>query len=163
MEEPVPAAVIAARLREIETLAARGAFADAETRALDFTQTFAARPEGWQLLGRLRQQRNDLGGAREATSLGLQIAPADKGLRLIGAELAIQMGSVAEGLSQLRALEPDAQNDGRVLQHIAQMFTRLNQHTDAERCYRRAVKTASTNTQYLRWAKWTRPNPSSIK
>jgi tetratricopeptide (TPR) repeat protein len=148
MKEPASAASIAARLREIETLAARGAFVGAEDKALAFTQTFPARPEGWQLLGRLRQRRNDLAGAQEATGRGLVIAPADKGLRLIGAELSIQTGSVAEGLAQLRALEPDARNDGRVLQHIAQMFTRLNQHRDAEKCYRRALETASDNAQY---------------
>jgi len=138
-----------ALLREIEALAARRAFEEAESKALAFTQALPRRAEGWQLLGRLRQQRNDLPGAREAVQRGLDVAPSDKGLRLIGAELSIQSGSIAEGLVRLRALEPDAQNDGRVLQHIAQMFTRLNQHLDAERCYRRAVETAPANTQYV--------------
>lgn len=138
-----------AMLREIEALAARRSFAEAESKALVFTQAFPQRAEGWQLLGRLRQQRNDLAAAREATELGLEIAPADKGLRLIGAELSIQTGAVAEGLARLRALEPDAQSDGRVLQHIAQMFTRLNLHFDAQRCYARASETAPANTQYL--------------
>ena len=136
-------------LRDIEALAARRAFSEAESKALSFTQSFPRRAEGWQLLGRLRQQRNDLAGARDAVRSGLVVAPADKGLRLVNAELSTQSGSVAEGLAQLRGLEPDAQNDGRVLQHIAQMFTRLNQHRDAERCYRRAAETAPQNTQYL--------------
>jgi len=136
-------------LREIEALAARRAFAEAEREALAFTRALPRRAEGWQLLGRLLQQRNNLAGAREAVRRGLDVAPFDKGLRLIGAELSIQSGSVAEGLAQLRALERDAQDDGRVLQHIAQMFTRLNQHRDAERCYRRAAETAPSNMQYL--------------
>lgn len=149
MNPPATVVDADAMLREIEALAAGRSFAEAESKALSLTQTWPQRAEGWQLLGRLRQQRNDFEGAREAARRGLDIAPADKGLRLIDAELSIQSGSVAEGLAQSRALEPDARNDGRVLQHIAQLFTRLNQHLDAERCYRRAVETAPGNTQYL--------------
>lgn len=149
MSAPKTAGNPDALLREIESLAARRSYVEAEGKALAFTQAFAQRAEGWQLLGRLRQQRGDLGGACDAVRHGLEIAPVDKGLRLIDAELSIQSGSIAGGLAQLRALEPDAQNDGRVLQHIAQMFTRLNQHLDAERCYRRAAQTAPADTQYI--------------
>jgi tetratricopeptide (TPR) repeat protein len=149
MKPPVSPGAAPALLREIEALAARRAFAEAEAKALQFTGSYPERAEGWQLLGRLRQQRSDLAGALEATREGLEVAPADKGLRLLGAELSLQSGSIGEGLARLRALEPDARNDGRVLQHIAQLFTKLNLHHEAEGCYRRAVETAPSDPQYL--------------
>ena len=94
---------------------------------------------------RIYQARNDLAGARYTAAQGLERNPKDCNLRLLAAELSLQSGAIADGIALLRALEPEARADADALQHIAQMFTRLNLHFDAERCYRRAVeRTGST-------------------
>jgi tetratricopeptide (TPR) repeat protein len=72
-------------------------------------------------------------------------APSDTALREIE-NLAVR-GEVAEALARLRAVEPGA--GAPQLQRIAQLFTRLNLHAEAERCHRRAVEIAPQNPQYL--------------
>jgi len=54
----------------------------------------------------------------------------------------------APALAQLRALAP-VTSDGRQLQQIAQVFTRLNRHREAADCYRRSLATHPRNPGYL--------------
>lgn len=136
-------------LREIEALAARRQFAAAEQQADYLTRHFPQSLDGWLMLARMRQQRGDLAGARGAAEEGLRVAPQSKPLRLLLAELALQAGEIGDGLRALRALEAEAGRDGILLQHIAQFYTRLNLHAEAEDCYRRALATAPGNPKYL--------------
>lgn len=82
---------------------------------------------------------------RYIDAMNNRTAPSDAALREI--ENLAARGEVAEALARLRALEPGA-ND-RLLQRIAQLFTRLNLHTEAERCHRRALEMVPQNAQYL--------------
>jgi Flp pilus assembly protein TadD len=153
MNKPVSAGALSPRaiaiLRTITALSARRQFAAAEQECLKFTAEFASWPEGWVALGRQRQQRNDLAGAIAAVGKGLEASPQDRALLLLAAELSVQSGQIADGLSRLNALQVVANDDGELLQHIAQLFTRLNLHEQAGRCYRRAAELAPGNPQYL--------------
>jgi tetratricopeptide (TPR) repeat protein len=64
-------------------------------------------------------------------------------------DVALQAGDVETGMKRLRALEAEVGRDGKMLQHLAQFYTQLNLHADAERCHRRALETAPGNPEYL--------------
>lgn len=136
-------------IREIEALVSRRAFAPAEERCRALVEANPDVAEGWLWLARICLARNDLAGAREAVSRGLGRMSQDRSLRLMGAELSVQAGAIGEGVAALRALESDAQSDGYLLQRVAQLFTRLNLHREAERCYRRAVIVVPDDPRYL--------------
>jgi len=136
-------------LKSIEALKAAGRYAEAERSAARCTQLFPREPQGWRWLVELRRMRNALGDAKDAAGQGLAHCPGDRILRLLLAELALQSGAVDEGLAEVRSLAPDVRQDATLLQNIAQLFTRLNLHEEAERCYRQAVRLAPTNPQYL--------------
>lgn len=138
-----------ALLRSIEALRSAGRMAEAEGAALRSTGEFPTEPRGWLALATLRRARNALDAAQDAVARGLDRQPHDKALRLLQAELKIQSGAVETGLGHLRALVPAAEQDGALLQHIAQLFTRLNLHAEAARCYRQAVALAPQNPEFL--------------
>jgi tetratricopeptide (TPR) repeat protein len=75
--------------------------------------------------------------------------PASAHALLREAELSVQSGKIAQGLSQLRSLRDLCGDDSAMLQHVAQLFTRLNLHGEAERWYRRAVELTPGNPQYI--------------
>jgi hypothetical protein len=74
-------------LREIETLIARRQFAAAEDLAARVTGQFPEASAGWLLLGRVRQQRGDITGGRDAARQGLSLSPDDKALRFLSINL----------------------------------------------------------------------------
>jgi len=64
-------------------------------------------------------------------------------------EHALRSGAAASGVARLRALDAAAQDDALLLQRIAQLYTHLNLHREAERCHRRALTLEPENPQFL--------------
>ena len=137
------------QLREIEALAARRQYDAAARQAMKLTASFPQSHQAWLALGRIRQRRGDIEGGRSAVATGLSLIPTDKSLRLLSIELAIQAGQIETGLRDLRTLERDAASDGRLMQQVAQFYTSLNLHADAERCHRRALESGPENPESL--------------
>jgi tetratricopeptide (TPR) repeat protein len=68
-------------------------------------------------------------------------------------EALLEQGNVAEGVGQLKALAATGLRDVRSLSHVGQLFTYLNLHTDAERCYQQALRLQPDGAQALyNWA-----------
>lgn len=76
-------------------------------------------------------------------------AAAPPGAALKEIEEALQSGAASAALARLKALDTGAEDDPVLLQRIAQLYTHLNLHREAERCHRRAVQLAPANEQYL--------------
>ena len=68
-------------------------------------------------------------------------------------EALLEQGDVAEGMGQLKALAATGLRDVRSLSHVGRLFTYLNLHTDAERCYQQALRLQPEGAQALyNWA-----------
>lgn len=138
-----------AAIREIEaSLRARrpdAAAARAERLSLAAPDCIAA----WILLGRARQQCGSLAQALEAVRRALALDAAQPGARLLHAELLAQTGRTEEALAALGGLAADARHDGRLLQHVGQLYTHLGRHAAAAQAYARATELSPQNPEYL--------------
>ena len=105
--------------------------------------------EAWILLGRARQQCGAIAPALEAAQRALVLAPAQPGARLLHAELLAQAGRTEEALVALGGLAAEVRRDGRLLQHVGQLYTHLGRHAEAARVYACAVELAPTHPEYL--------------
>jgi tetratricopeptide (TPR) repeat protein len=97
---------------------------------------------------RASQQRGDFSAARAAAERAVALDPSHPGARLLFIETLIHTGEPARALAELNALEERAARDARLLQQIAQIYTHLNRHAEAERCCRRSAGLDNANTQY---------------
>ena len=121
--------------------------AAAEARRLTGTQPDCI--EAWILLGRARQQSGAFAEALKAARNAAALDARDPGAGLLLAETLVQTGRPDEGLAALRGVEDAASNDGRVLQHVGQLYTHLGRHVEAAAAYARAAALEPANPQYL--------------
>ena len=105
--------------------------------------------EAWILLGRARQQGGAFAEALEAAERATACDAAHPGAQLLHAELLVQTGRAEEGLSALRVLEASSGRDGRLLQHVGQLFTHLGRHGEAAAAYAQAAVLEPANPHYL--------------
>ena len=104
---------------------------------------------GWIALARALQQSGDFTGALAAARQAHTIDPRQPGTRLLLAESLLQSGNTSDGLAAVHQIERDAQNNHRLLQHLAQLYTHANRHVEAQRCYARAVALQPSDPQCL--------------
>ena len=138
-----------AAIREIEALLRSRQFEAGVIRAEHLSRAAPDCVEVWALLGRGRQQCGVLGPALEAVQRALDLDPARPGVRLLYAELLAQVGRTQEALAVLGGLAADTTRDGRLLQHVAQLYTHLGRHTEAAQVYAQAVDLTPYNPEYL--------------
>ena len=62
---------------------------------------------------------------------------------------AARLAGQAEGLALLTALEASAQQDGRLLQHVGELYTHMGQASEACAAYARAAELEPSNPHYL--------------
>ena len=75
------------------------------------------------------------------------------GARLLAVERLLQTDERDRGLQELRGLEGTAVHDGPLLQGAGRIYSHLNLHVDAERCYARAAALSPGEPQALyNWA-----------
>lgn len=68
-------------------------------------------------------------------------------------EALLEKGRIAEGVVELRTLAAQSPRDGPVLSQMGQLFTFLNLHAEAERCYEQALQLRPDSPQHLyNWA-----------
>jgi tetratricopeptide (TPR) repeat protein len=125
----------------------------AEASARQFLASRPARVEGHILLGRALQMQGDFAGALSAAGVAdppVRLHPAATLLRI---ECWLQTGETDRGVAGLRQLERDSQQQHRLLQDIGGLYSNLNLHMDAERCYARAAALRPQDPQALyNWA-----------
>ena len=135
--------------RQVEDLLRRRQFPAAVALARRLTQDRPADCVAWILLGRAHQQAGDVAAALTAAERAHSLDARHSGATLLLAECLLRSGVVARGLAALAQLESGAQNDARLLQHLAQLYTHSNRHVEAERCYARAAALMPGDPQYL--------------
>ena len=68
-------------------------------------------------------------------------------------EALIDQGNVTQGIAALKEIADQASIRPGLLQQVGQLFTYVNLHVDAERCYARAARIEPANAAYLyNWA-----------
>src|SRR5579864_4667397 len=61
----------------------------------------------------------------------------------------IARGDVSQAVAALKQIAAQASAGPRLLQDVGQLFTYVNLHVDAERCYARAARIEPSNAAYL--------------
>lgn len=105
------------------------------------------------LLGRALQRRGRIEDALAAAEAARRQVNGHPGARLLAVECLLQGDEFERGLEELHSLEHDAVDDARLLQDVGNLYTHLNRHVDAERCYARAAALTPGEPQALyNWA-----------
>ncbi|HVP85964.1 MAG TPA: sulfotransferase [Rhizomicrobium sp.] len=138
-----------AAIRRIEDLLRGGRAADAAREAQTLTAAQPQSVEGWILLGRALQASGTFDHVLAAARRAIAIDAAHPGARLLFVEALLQAGFGEEGRAELASLELASGRDGRMLQHIGQLYTHLGAHEAAARVYHQAVSLAPSNASYL--------------
>lgn len=102
-------------------------------------------PIGWLLRARLLQLRGEFSAMLEAARRALTLAPSDTDAILVCAEAEILAGETADARARLLRLAAGNANDPITLRRIANFFTQLNAHADADRCAQAALYLAPSD------------------
>ncbi len=130
------------RLDRIEALLRSRNLGAAEHAARQFTASRPDRVEGHVLLGRCLQLGGRLDAALSAVAAAERCVPGHPANRLLHIECLIGQGDSERALRELQSLAADASGDPLVLQDVGAVYSHLNRHVEAERCYGRAVALA---------------------
>ncbi len=142
-----------AALDRIEALLRGREVRAAEVSARQFLAARPTRIEGHILLGRALQMRGDFAGALIAAGVTDPPVSAHPAATLLRIECWLQTGKTEQGLAELRTLERSAQQHARLLQDVGGLYSNLNLHIDAERCYARAAALLPQDAKALyNWA-----------
>jgi Flp pilus assembly protein TadD len=143
----------ATRLDRIEALLRSRNFGAAEHAARQFTAARPDRVEGHVLLGRCLQLSGRLDAALTAVAAAERCVPGHPANRLLEIECLLGQGSTERALRELQSLAAAASGDPRVLQDVGAVYSHLNRHVEAERCYGRAVALAPADPRAIyNWA-----------
>jgi len=115
-------------------------------------QLIAQHPEvehGWIQAGRICQMKGDLHGMLANAQKAVKVAPSSLLAKMQEAEASLLCGELQGATKKLSALEIDAAEDARILQHIAELYTHLERHADAMRCYKQARSLIGDNNGLL--------------
>jgi len=143
----------ATRLDRIEALLRSRNLGAAEHAARQFTAARPDRVEGHVLLGRCLQLSGRLDAALSAVAAAERCVPGHPSNRLLHIECLVGQASTERALRELQSLAADASGDPRVLQDVGAVYSHLNRHVEAERCYGRAVALAPRDPRAIyNWA-----------
>ena len=135
-------------LNYIESLLRVRRAAAAEKLARDLTERCDS-AEAHILLGRALQQQGRIEGALQAADTARSRANGHPGATLFAIECLLQTENYHRGIDELRSLELRSRSHCRLLQDIGNLYSHLNLHRDAERCYGRAAGLAPGDSRAL--------------
>ena len=142
----------ARELSYIESLLRVRQAAAAEKLARELTERCDA-AEAHILLGRALQQQGRIEGALQAADTARSRASGHPGATLLAIECLLQTENHHRGIDELRSLEQSSRGHGRLLQDIGNLYSHLNLHQDAERCYGQAAgRTPGDSRALYNWA-----------
>lgn len=125
-------------LKEIQSLLQQGRSAEARKRSAALAQS-SSTPE-LLAASQIYQQLGDFDAMLAAAERAVQLAPGDASAQTRLVECHIYRGRIDAARDQLTRMEAAAQDDGWRLQQIAALHLHCAGHTDAHRCYERALQ-----------------------
>jgi len=125
-------------LKQINQHLKQGQVAEAEALCTVFTNRHPTLPQGWLLFGRICQAKGDLTGMLFCAQKAVDTASTSLAARFMEAEATLLCGELTAAVEKISSLEKKAHDDARMLQHAAQLYSDLERHDDALRCYQRA-------------------------
>lgn len=125
-------------IQQINELIKQKRIAEADAVCVRFTQTHPNQVDGWILRARLNQMKGDDKGMLECATKAASIAPDNLIALLQVAEGNLHLQNNTQANKNLADLEKKSENDPRILQHVAELFTYAGNHESAMRCYKQA-------------------------
>ncbi|MEO8459352.1 MAG: sulfotransferase [Dokdonella sp.] len=134
----------------IEALVGKGEARAAENAAREFLQAKPQDHDAHVLLGHALRLQGRGTDALDVARHAQKLAPDHPASRMLMADLLIEQGARREALALLHALAADGdQHPPRLLQDVAQRYTMLGLHSEAEQCHARALVRQPDNPQFI--------------
>jgi tetratricopeptide (TPR) repeat protein len=109
--------------------------------------------EGQVLLGRALQQQGQWEAAMNAVSAARRHSDRHPAAILLYVECLLQTDQYQRGVAELETLAREAANNPHLLQDVGRLYSHLNLHAQAERCYELAAGLTPNDPQALyNWA-----------
>ncbi|MEO8161849.1 MAG: sulfotransferase [Arenimonas sp.] len=137
-------------LDRIEALLGKGDGHGAEAAVRELLSASSGDVRAWVLLGHALRLQGKYPEALEAAGQAGLLEPGHPALRMLWIDVLHEQGKRSECLDALHALAAeDRRHPPRLLQDLAQRYTMLGLHVEAERCHARAVQLQHDNPQYI--------------
>ncbi|MGB4859165.1 MAG: sulfotransferase [Dokdonella sp.] len=137
-------------LQRIEAMLGKGETRAAEIAACELLLANPQSHDAQVLLGHALRLQDRGSEALEAARHARSLSPNHPASRMLLADLLIEQGARNEALALLRALAADGdKHPPRLLQDVAQRYTMLGLHNQAEHCHARALVQQPDNPQFV--------------
>ena len=137
-------------LQSIEAKLGAGESRAAENAAREFLIGNPQHHDAQVLLGHALRLQGRAAEALAAATHAQSLAPTHPASRMLLVDLLIEQGARPDALALLHALSADAdKHPPRLLQDVAQRYTMLGLHIEAEQCHARALKQQPDNPQFI--------------
>ena len=146
----MPAQDVRQALESIEGLLGKQESRAAENAARALLVAKPKYPEGLILLGHALRLQGRASEALDVARQAQSLVPDQPASRMLLVDLLLEQGARTEALEILRGLAADGDmHPPRLLQDVAQRYTMLGLHFEAERCHARALKQQPDNPQFI--------------
>ena len=136
-------------LREIEALLGNGQGEAAARAARALVEAHPHDAEAHVLLGHALRQCGDPGAALKSARRASGLQPGNPAPRMPAADLPNERGQPSATPDIWKALAEERDAPPRLLQDLAQRFTMLGRHHEAERCHARALRQQPDDPQFI--------------
>ena len=137
-------------LDRIEALLGKGEAQAAENAARGVLAAHPANVQARVLLGHALRRQERGAEALQSAEQALALAPKDPAPRMLRIDLLHEQGAQAACLDALDALAAEADaHPPRLLQDLAQRYTMLGRHVEAEACHARALRMRQDDPQFI--------------
>ncbi len=137
-------------LKRIEALLGKSESRAAESAARALLVAKPGHRETQVLLGHALRLQGRVDEALDAARQALSFDPKDPAARMLMVDLLLEHGQRAQALGVLHDLAADGDaHPAHLLQDVAQRFSMLGLHVEAERCHARALQQQPDNPQFI--------------
>ncbi len=138
------------QLSRIQALLRGSDLDGAEHAARELLRSLPNSMHGWVLLGHALRQRGDTQAAMDAAQRATLLSPGHGAPRMLRIDLLQQQGNITATIAELSSLAADSDaGPAALLQDIAQHFTGLGLHSEAERHYARVMWLQPGNAAHI--------------
>ena len=136
-------------LQQLDSLLQQRRIGEAEVLCRKLTSTYPDSEHAWIQAGRICQMKGDLQGMLANARQALKLAPESESAAIQEVEASLLCNELGGVNEKLISLESKAANKAPTLQHIAILYTQLERHADAMRCYQQAHTLTGDDPQLL--------------